>query len=360
MVGTQVFISHASEDKDEIARPLAIKLRESKFDIWYDEFEIIWGDSIVDKINEGLARSSIGVVIFGPTFLTKKWTNAELRTLISFMVNQKIRLLPLLHKISLKDVVDKYPLLADIYFITSDMGLDYVVEQIKKNVQRLEGIKETTESKIAPTSEEHQEIEVQDEKMSRLEKDITSPSTPEIKIASLKELCLISQKESVWKNSRTWKIIDFLLSSQKQNDIRDALDTILNIIKWSNNLDQAERDELRVKISELYFNKLVNFILTPHFSDRILGDSWKILKQLLNSDDLYEIGINALRHGMITITAESSYFNYIQKIIPILDLGNSDQFKRVCDEMYLLMKHADEIIRKRASNIYEYYLPKSN
>src|SRR4051794_9592912 len=35
-----VFISHATEDKDEVVRPLAHALRERSVNVWYDEFEL--------------------------------------------------------------------------------------------------------------------------------------------------------------------------------------------------------------------------------------------------------------------------------------------------------------------------------
>lgn len=35
-----VFISHATEDKDDLVRPLAEALRERGLDVWYDEFEL--------------------------------------------------------------------------------------------------------------------------------------------------------------------------------------------------------------------------------------------------------------------------------------------------------------------------------
>ena len=41
-----VFISHASEDKEEVARPLAEALRKNGLSVWYDEFELKIGDSL--------------------------------------------------------------------------------------------------------------------------------------------------------------------------------------------------------------------------------------------------------------------------------------------------------------------------
>jgi len=39
-----VFISHASEDKDDIVRPLANALQAAGLEVWYDEFELKIGD----------------------------------------------------------------------------------------------------------------------------------------------------------------------------------------------------------------------------------------------------------------------------------------------------------------------------
>ena len=41
-----VFISHASEDKDSVVRPLAQALVAKGLKVWYDEFELKIGDSL--------------------------------------------------------------------------------------------------------------------------------------------------------------------------------------------------------------------------------------------------------------------------------------------------------------------------
>lgn len=50
-----VFISHATEDKDDIVRPLAENLVSQGLEIWYDEFELRIGDNLRQKIDFGLA-----------------------------------------------------------------------------------------------------------------------------------------------------------------------------------------------------------------------------------------------------------------------------------------------------------------
>jgi hypothetical protein len=52
-----VFISHASEDKDTVARPLAKLLEDKGLRVWIDEQQLRIGDSLSRKINDGLAFS---------------------------------------------------------------------------------------------------------------------------------------------------------------------------------------------------------------------------------------------------------------------------------------------------------------
>ena len=50
-----LFIAHASEDKDEFVRPLAGRLEELGASVWYDEFQLKPGDSLISTIDRGLA-----------------------------------------------------------------------------------------------------------------------------------------------------------------------------------------------------------------------------------------------------------------------------------------------------------------
>ena len=68
-----VFISHASKDKQEIAKPLAEALKKLNLNVWYDEFSLNIGDNIPQKIDDGLKNSKIGIVILSPTFFEKSY-----------------------------------------------------------------------------------------------------------------------------------------------------------------------------------------------------------------------------------------------------------------------------------------------
>lgn len=108
-----IFISHASEDKNEVARPLAIALRELGLSVWYDEFEMKIGDSLRRKIDTGLAKSRFGVVVISRDFIKKGWPNYELDGLITRSVSGEQVLLPIWHNITKQEVVDYSPSLAD-------------------------------------------------------------------------------------------------------------------------------------------------------------------------------------------------------------------------------------------------------
>ena len=108
-----VFISHASEDKDEIVRPLANALVSHGLDVWYDEFTLRIGDSLRQKIDRGLSNSRVGLVVLSPNFISKGWTNYELDGIVTRNVSGEQILLPIWHNITKQQVIDFSPSLAD-------------------------------------------------------------------------------------------------------------------------------------------------------------------------------------------------------------------------------------------------------
>jgi hypothetical protein len=108
-----VFISHASEDKDEIVRALANALQAEGLRVWYDEFSLRIGDSLRRKIDQGLANSRIGLVVLSQAFISKGWTNYELDGIVTRAVTGEQVLLPIWHKLSKQEVIAFSPSLAD-------------------------------------------------------------------------------------------------------------------------------------------------------------------------------------------------------------------------------------------------------
>ncbi|PKN64108.1 MAG: DUF1883 domain-containing protein [Deltaproteobacteria bacterium HGW-Deltaproteobacteria-15] len=108
-----VFISHASEDKDAVARPLAAALQGGGLRVWYDEFELRIGDSLRRKIDKGLASSRFGVVILSKSFFDKGWPNYELDGLVTRAVGGEQVILPIWHDITKQELINYSPSLAD-------------------------------------------------------------------------------------------------------------------------------------------------------------------------------------------------------------------------------------------------------
>ena len=126
-----VFISHASEDKGEVVRPLAIALQNKNLKVWYDEFELKIGDSLRQKIDKGLANSRFGIVVLSKNFIRKGWTNYELDGIITKSVSGQQVVLPIWHDITKQEVIDYSPSLADkVARNTATYTIDEIADEI--------------------------------------------------------------------------------------------------------------------------------------------------------------------------------------------------------------------------------------
>ena len=109
-----IFISHASEDKDSLVRPLAMILERLSVRVWYDEFSLKLGDSLTTSIDIGLQESRFGLLVLSKSFLGKNWPDYEYRSLLTRQIDGDKVILPLWYGVTKEDV-KKYSLyLADI------------------------------------------------------------------------------------------------------------------------------------------------------------------------------------------------------------------------------------------------------
>ena len=126
-----VFISHASEDKDQVVRPLAHALSDGGLKVWYDEFELRIGDSLRRKIDIGLAKSRFGIVVLSRAFFGKGWTNYELDGLVTRSVSGEQILLPIWHDITKQELIEYSPSLADK---VARSTATHTIEEIAKEI----------------------------------------------------------------------------------------------------------------------------------------------------------------------------------------------------------------------------------
>lgn len=109
-----VFISHASEDKDAIVRPLATELERLSVRVWYDEFSLKLGDSLSASIDKGLKESRFGLLVLSKSFLRKNWPEYEYRSLLTRQIDGEKVILPLWYGVMKEDVKGYSLFLADI------------------------------------------------------------------------------------------------------------------------------------------------------------------------------------------------------------------------------------------------------
>jgi hypothetical protein len=91
------FISYFSGDKGFVGR-LERDLRLREIHIWKDDSEIEIGDSISDRIQQGLADSYCFIIVLSAEALSRPWVKEELRAAYALRLGGEFRILPVLHK----------------------------------------------------------------------------------------------------------------------------------------------------------------------------------------------------------------------------------------------------------------------
>lgn len=131
-----VFISHASEDKDAIVRPLAHALREQGLQVWFDEFELRIGSSLRKTIDRGIANSRFGIIVLSKTFFSKGWPAYELDGLVTKAVSGEQVLLPIWHEVTKQEVVAYSPSIADkLARSTATRTVEEIAEEIARVIR---------------------------------------------------------------------------------------------------------------------------------------------------------------------------------------------------------------------------------
>lgn len=106
------FLCHASEDKEAIVAPFAEAVRQAGMMPWLDKAEMGWGDNLVAKVQQGLARSKYVVVFLSDAFLKKPWPDTELKAALSMEIEGRSLVLPILLGISHEDLQARCPLVS--------------------------------------------------------------------------------------------------------------------------------------------------------------------------------------------------------------------------------------------------------
>src|SRR5260221_3141893 len=137
----RLFLSHASEDKDDFVRPLAEALRE-EFEVWYDEYSLLVGPGLLGQISKGLRQCQYGIVVLSKHFFEKKWPRSELDGLFDLEPADQSLILPIWHAVTHDEVSQFSPILASRGATRSQLGIRRVVSDLKRSIDAGERTKQ--------------------------------------------------------------------------------------------------------------------------------------------------------------------------------------------------------------------------
>ena len=128
-----IFLSYSHEDK-EFVKKLKVLLNEKGVDkVWIDESEIMVGDSLIDKIHEGIEKTEYFGVVLSPHSVESNWVKKELETAMNLEIkSQKVKILPLLYRDC------NLPLFINNKLYADFRQTDQYDESIRKLLERLE------------------------------------------------------------------------------------------------------------------------------------------------------------------------------------------------------------------------------
>jgi predicted nucleotide-binding protein len=135
----KLFISHASEDKEAFVKGLAEALRANfKFDVWYDEYSLRPGNSLLQTISKGLRSCDYAIVVISPAFISKRWTNEELAACFALETKERKIIIPIWHDVTEEDVRAYNPMLADRVALKSSQSLQTITSEIEEVTSKID------------------------------------------------------------------------------------------------------------------------------------------------------------------------------------------------------------------------------
>lgn len=197
-----VFISHASEDKEKMAIPLYCHLSHEGYRVWLDKFEIKLGTKLEEAINDGIDQSRMGIALISDSYLheMKHWTKEELK-LMSQLLDKRL-LIPILYKMKKEEAVNILPELKEYRFFELSKGIDEVVGEIS----RVLGL-----ARVKPVNNQQDDIYLMYRNLCR-DNDL------------LEELCYEISREDTFRVATA----DYLIEEMDEN-ISDALEDLATI-----------------------------------------------------------------------------------------------------------------------------------
>ncbi|MFU9135368.1 TIR domain-containing anti-phage reverse transcriptase [Erwinia tasmaniensis] len=132
----EIFICHASEDKESMAKPIYESLTALKIHTFIDHVEIKWGDSLIEKINSALSKAKFVIAILSANSVEKKWPLKELHAVLAREINDgKVKLLTLVKEEDEELIQSSLPLLQDKLFMVYKNNPDELAKKVQERLK---------------------------------------------------------------------------------------------------------------------------------------------------------------------------------------------------------------------------------
>ena len=91
-----IFLSHSHKDK-HFVQQIAKSLEIAELSCWVDEAELDIGDSIIERIGQGIYESDLVVAVISTNSVSSAWVQKELQLAMTREIScEKIRVLPII------------------------------------------------------------------------------------------------------------------------------------------------------------------------------------------------------------------------------------------------------------------------
>ncbi len=95
--GHRVFLSYKQQSiSAPIAQTVAHRLSQQHITVWFDEWEIKAGDSIVGKIGEGFKNSDACLIFLDSRYSSSDWCTKEMNTALTKAITENLTVIPVL------------------------------------------------------------------------------------------------------------------------------------------------------------------------------------------------------------------------------------------------------------------------
>lgn len=132
------FISHDSNDKDLIARPIAIGLSKLMCPVWYDEYSLKVGDKLRESIEKGIKECKKCVLVLSPNFLANEgWTKMEFNSIFTReLIEETDLVLPVWCGINKKELFEYCPTLVNKVGVKIELGMEEVIRKLYHSIRQ--------------------------------------------------------------------------------------------------------------------------------------------------------------------------------------------------------------------------------